>query len=81
LEPGDLRSHPWGPFIASVTQLKTAIRDTSAAAITYQRDALEKTFTKQFSASIAQTMYNLCNVADDDDLPKVHRLLAQFPKG
>jgi hypothetical protein len=31
--------------------------------------------------SIAQVMYNLCNVADDDHLPEVHRLLAQSPKG
>jgi hypothetical protein len=68
-------------FAAGVTQLKTAIRDISAAAITYQRDALKKTFTEQHGPSIAQVMYNLCNVADDDHLPEVHRLPAQSPKG
>jgi hypothetical protein len=68
-------------FAAGVTQLETAIRDTSAAAITYQRDASKKTFTEQYGPSIAQVMYNLCNVADDDHLPEVHRLLAQSPKG
>jgi hypothetical protein len=52
-------------FAAGVTQLETAIRDTSAAAITYQRDASKKTFTEQYGPSIAQVMYNLCNVADD----------------
>jgi hypothetical protein len=68
-------------FAAGVNQLETTIWDTSAAAITYQRDASRKTFTEQYGASIAQVMYNLCNVADDDHLPKVHRLLAQSPKG
>jgi hypothetical protein len=69
-------------FVTGVTQLKTtAIQDTSAAAITYQRDALKKTFTEQYGASIAQVMYNLCNVADDDHLPKVHCLLALSPNG
>jgi hypothetical protein len=68
-------------FAAGVTQLETAIRDTSAAAITYQRDASKKTFTEQYGPSIAQVMYNLCNVAYDNHLPKDHRLLAQFPKG
>jgi hypothetical protein len=64
-----------------VTQLETAIHDTSAAAITYQSYALKKTFTEQYGASFAQTMYNLCNVVDDDHLPEAHRLLAQSPKG
>jgi hypothetical protein len=68
-------------FAAGVNQLENATRDTSAAAITYQCDASKKTFTKQYGSSIAQTMYNLCNVADDDHLPDVHRLLAQTPKG
>jgi hypothetical protein len=68
-------------FAAGVTQLETAIRDTSAAAITYQRDASKKTFTEQHGPSIAQVIYNLCNVADDDHLPEVHRVLAQSPKG
>jgi hypothetical protein len=64
-----------------VNQLKNAIWDTSAAAITYQRDASRKTFTEQYRASIAQVMYNLCNMADDDHFPEVHRLLASSPKG
>jgi hypothetical protein len=68
-------------FAAGVNQLETAIRDTSAAAITYQRDALKKTFMEQYGPSIAQVMYKLCNVADNDHLPEVHRLLAQSPKG
>jgi urate oxidase len=68
-------------LVAGVTQLETAIRDTRAAAITYQRDASKKTFTEQYGPSIAQVMYNLCNVANNDHLPKVHRLLAQSPKG
>jgi hypothetical protein len=60
-----------------VTQLETAIRDTSAAAITYQRDASKKTFTEQYGPSIAQVMmYNLCNVTNSDHLLEVHRLLA-----
>jgi hypothetical protein len=54
-------------FATGVNQLENAIQqDTSAAAITYQRDASKKTFTEQYGASIAQVMYNLCNVADDD---------------
>jgi hypothetical protein len=68
-------------FNAGVTQLETAIRDTSAAAITYQREAAQKTFTEQYGASIAQTMYNLCNVADDEHLPAIHKLLAKSPEG
>jgi hypothetical protein len=60
-------------FATGVNQLENAIRDTSDAAITYQRDASKKTFTEQYGASIAQVMYNLCNVADDDRLPEVHR--------
>jgi hypothetical protein len=68
-------------FAAGVTQLETAIQDTSAAAITYQWDASKKTFTEHYGPSIAQVMYNLCNVADNDHLPEVHGLLAQSPKG
>jgi hypothetical protein len=68
-------------FAAGANQLKNAIRDTRAAAVTYQQDASKKTFTEQYRSSIAQVMYNLCNVANDDHLPEVHRLFAQSPKG
>jgi hypothetical protein len=44
-------------------------------------NASKKTFTEQYGSSIAQVMYNLCNVAVDGHLPEVHRLLAQSPKG
>lgn len=68
-------------FNAGVTSLETAIRETSAAAITYQRDASQKTFTEQYGTAIAQLMYNLSNTTRDEDIPDIHKLLAKSPKG
>ena len=68
-------------FTAGIDRIENAVTTTNAAHIAYLRDAGKKTFTERYGASIAQLMYNVCNVADDDHLPEIHRLMASSPKG
>ena len=68
-------------FTAGLDTLNATLNDNAAAAIQYDRDRNEKTFTDRHGASLAQRMHRLCNAADDAALPEVHKLLAKAPKG
>ena len=52
-------------FNAGITNLQATLQNTSRAHLQYLRDAAIKTFTETYGASIAQVMYNLCNVNAD----------------
>ena len=68
-------------FNAGINSINTTLRDSAAASLQYQRDRDTVTFTQRYGPAIAQMMYNLCNVTQDDHLPEIHNAIANAPKG
>ena len=48
------------------------LENNATAALEHDRQKSQKTFTDKHGAVLAQKMYYLCNVADDEHLPEVH---------
>ena len=67
-------------FTRGMADLQMVVRDTTRERLEFERTRDQKTFTDRYGDQIAQSMYNLCNVTDDDHLPEAHRLLATAPK-
>lgn len=66
---------------AGFTQGILNLQNTITQANNAQLAANLKTFSDRYGVHIAQTMYNLCNVATDAALPSIHRTLAKSDKG
>ena len=67
-------------FTAGVTNLTNTLQATNQATIDYHWDATVKTFANKHGPSQGQHILNLCNVADEAGLPKVHTALVNCPK-
>ena len=67
-------------FTAGVTNVTNTLQATNQATIDYHQDATVKTFTDKHGPSLGQCILNLCNVADEADLPEVHTALVHCPK-
>ena len=68
-------------FTAGVNTLTTTINDTATERLNYERTKALRSFTDKHGDALAQKLYNLCSVARDEALPKIHQLLAMAPKG
>ena len=64
-------------FDAGIATIQATMNDTHQARIDFDRARSQQTFTEKHGDTLAQRMYWLCGVADDDHLPEVHRLLAK----
>ena len=68
-------------FNQGVATLRQTLDDNNAAQIDYHRQRSEKSYTEKHGTSAAQQLHRWCGVADDANLPAVHRTLAKATKG
>ena len=68
-------------FNHGVNMLRATMQDTHVAALEFERNKANKTFTDYHGEALAQKMHRLCGVDRDDDLPPVHVLLVKSGKG
>ena len=64
-------------FNAGITNLETTMKDVATRRLAFERARNERSFTEQHGDALAQRMYRLCAVVDDDHLPEVHKILAK----
>ena len=67
-------------FNNGINVLRDSLTENVNSALAYDRDKSNKTFTQRHGEDLAQVLHNLCEVADDANLPSVHRLLAKASK-
>ena len=64
-------------FNHGITNLCTTLDNNARDRLQFERDRLNQNFTAKHGDAVAQRMYCLCNVANDNALPSVHKLLAK----
>jgi hypothetical protein len=64
-------------FNTGVTNIQATLQNNSQAQLQFQRDRMHASFTDKHGDALAARMHSLCDVADDDHLPELHRLLAK----
>ena len=64
-------------FNTGVNALRNQMDQDAQAALQYQRDKDNKSFTDRHGAQLATRLWRWCNVTSDAALPEVHRLLAK----
>jgi hypothetical protein len=67
-------------FAQGINNITTQLTTNHTAALTYDREKNNKTFTDVHGDALAQQLRRLCNVANDALLPEVHLLLLKTPK-
>lgn len=68
-------------FALGVAEIKNVLQANQVAALEFERDKNNKTFTDSHGTYLADQLHRLCGVPDDEHLPPVHGLIANSSKG
>ena len=67
-------------FETGIQTIRDALTATSENHLTYERSKAQKSYTDRHGTAMAERLYRLTGVNDDDHLPEIHRVLASTPK-
>jgi hypothetical protein len=68
-------------FQVGIDNLGKTIKDSHQEYIDYDRDSKTKTFGQKYGDALETRVLRLCSVGRELDLPEVHRLLVNAPRG
>jgi hypothetical protein len=68
-------------FNTGVQHIESVLNNNAQQRLQFEQDQAQKSFTDRFGEHLANHMYKMTGAADDDHLPKVHKILAKAPKG
>ena len=64
-------------FNTGITNLQATVNDVATQHLDFERACAERSFTDKHGDALAQRMHCLCDLGDDNHLPKSLRLLAK----